>query len=88
VTLVEKEGCLVLQQTVGPEPSSIGLVMPRQLAGDALEHAVLLAIKQQDDGAMERAFTQLKVFYTDTRSVTGCVEQYTASPASSAVPKG
>ena len=39
------------------------------LPGEALELAALLAIKQQDEGAMERAFTQLKVFYDDTRCV-------------------
>lgn len=28
---------------------------------------MLVAVKSQDEGAMERAFTQVKVFYTDTR---------------------
>mmetsp|Transcript_23282 Transcript_23282/g.59504 ORF Transcript_23282/g.59504 Transcript_23282/m.59504 type:complete len:281 (-) Transcript_23282:193-1035(-) len=37
------------------------------LARDVLEHAVLVAVKAKDEGAMERAFTQLKVYYADTR---------------------
>jgi hypothetical protein len=41
------------------------------LPGEALELAALLAIKQQDEAAMERAFTQLKVFYDDTKWVLG-----------------
>jgi hypothetical protein len=36
-----------------------------------LEHAALLAVKQQDEGAMERAFTQLKVYYADTKCEDG-----------------
>jgi hypothetical protein len=36
-------------------------------AGDTLEHACCLSVKQQDEAAMERAFVQLKVFYEDTR---------------------
>ena len=32
-----------------------------------MEHAVLLSLKKKDDAAMERAFTQVKNFYADTR---------------------
>ncbi|GBF96979.1 26S proteasome non-ATPase regulatory subunit [Raphidocelis subcapitata] len=42
-----------------------------QLARDVLEHAVLLALKAHDEGALERAFIQLKTFYADTRSQLG-----------------
>jgi hypothetical protein len=35
--------------------------------GDVLEHAVLLALKSHDEAALERAFVQLKTFYSDTR---------------------
>lgn len=39
------------------------------LARDAYEQAVLLALKGQGEQAMEAAFTQLKAFYADTRTV-------------------
>mmetsp|Transcript_7691 Transcript_7691/g.13288 ORF Transcript_7691/g.13288 Transcript_7691/m.13288 type:complete len:269 (-) Transcript_7691:709-1515(-) len=38
------------------------------LARDAYEHAALLAIKQQSEAGMERAFAQLHAFYADTAS--------------------
>lgn len=40
-----------------------------QLARDVYEHAVLVALKSQDDDMQESAFTQLKTFYDDTRHV-------------------
>mmetsp|Transcript_12269 Transcript_12269/g.26462 ORF Transcript_12269/g.26462 Transcript_12269/m.26462 type:complete len:264 (+) Transcript_12269:65-856(+) len=39
------------------------------LAREVLEHAVLLAVKQASDDAMERRFLQLKTFYADTRGL-------------------
>jgi len=38
-----------------------------EYAGDAYEHAVLLALKTQNEAALESSFTQLKSFYADTR---------------------
>lgn len=42
------------------------LLMLNVVAGDALEHAALLAVKQQSEAGMERAFGQLRAFYADT----------------------
>eukprot|EP00879_Flechtneria_rotunda_P005182 GHRR01005464.1.p1 GENE.GHRR01005464.1~~GHRR01005464.1.p1 ORF type:complete len:238 (+),score=85.86 GHRR01005464.1:228-941(+) len=39
------------------------------LARDVYEHAVLLALKTQNEAAVENSFTQLKTFYTDTRHI-------------------
>jgi hypothetical protein len=36
-------------------------------AGEVYEHAVLLALKSQNEAALESSFTQLKTFYADTR---------------------
>jgi hypothetical protein len=36
-------------------------------AGDVYEHAVLVALKSQNEDALESSFTQLKTFYDDTR---------------------
>jgi hypothetical protein len=36
-------------------------------AGDVYEHAVLVALKSQNEDMQEHAFTQLKTFYDDTR---------------------
>ncbi|KAI8471229.1 MAG: 26S proteasome regulatory subunit [Monoraphidium minutum] len=41
------------------------------LARDVLETAVLVALKAHDEAALERAFVQLKTFYTDTRVQLG-----------------
>jgi 26S proteasome regulatory subunit N12 len=37
------------------------------LAGEVLEHAVLLSLKQHDEAALERSFVQLKTYYADTK---------------------
>nr|XP_024401401.1 26S proteasome non-ATPase regulatory subunit 8 homolog A-like isoform X1 [Physcomitrium patens] len=39
------------------------------VAGDILEHAVVLSVKMEDQDAFERHFLQLKSYYTDTRGV-------------------
>ncbi len=35
--------------------------------GEVLEQAVLLSVRLKDEAAVERNFTQLKTYYTDTR---------------------
>eukprot|EP00882_Tetradesmus_deserticola_P005573 GHRQ01005867.1.p1 GENE.GHRQ01005867.1~~GHRQ01005867.1.p1 ORF type:complete len:264 (+),score=140.06 GHRQ01005867.1:234-1025(+) len=45
------------------------------LARDVYEHAVLLALKSQDEAALESSFTQLKTFYADTRSLLPAAPQ-------------
>ncbi|KXZ48941.1 hypothetical protein GPECTOR_24g231 [Gonium pectorale] len=37
------------------------------LGREVLEQGVLLALRKQDEGAMERSFAQLRTFYNDTR---------------------
>ncbi|GFR52727.1 hypothetical protein Agub_g15281 [Astrephomene gubernaculifera] len=39
------------------------------LGREVLEQAVLLALQRGEEGAMERAFAQLRTFYDDTRSL-------------------
>ena len=41
--------------------------LPSAPAGEALELAVILSLKMQDDAAFERNFLQLRTYYTDTR---------------------
>ena len=41
--------------------------LPYAPAGEALELAVMLSLKMQDDAAFERNFLQLRTYYTDTR---------------------
>lgn len=49
------------------------------LGREVHEHAVLLALRKKDEGAMERSFAQLRTYYNDTRS------QLSGAPASQEV---
>eukprot|EP00798_Chlamydomonas_sp_ICE-L_P020262 gene20262-27016_t len=45
------------------------------LARDILEHAVLLSVKKKNEASMERSFTQVKNFYSDTKDLLPQSEQ-------------
>lgn len=47
------------------------LVPPRIPAGQVLELSVFLSIKQGDEAAFERNFSQLRVYYSDARGLAG-----------------
>ena len=71
VSLSFKHNCEALLQVlhahVECRPGTLSTDLPSAPAGEALELAVILSLKMQDDAAFERNFLQLRTYYTDTR---------------------